>query len=153
MTAATRNGRTLIGVVLNTWDDSGWSSYLLDQGFTMAADAPGTGDQLPAVRTVSADQRRAALMSMPGALGTAALDGTKPVAATSDTAPVTTPTTKKKTEPTTSATKAKVPAESRSSGGSDGGQLAATSTAATSGSGSGIGSMLRSGVPRSSSWP
>src|SRR4051812_10032677 len=72
VTAATRNGRTLIGVVLNTWDDTGWSSSLLDQGFTMAADAKGTGETIPKVRTVTADQRRAALTGLPAALGTAA---------------------------------------------------------------------------------
>ena len=91
MTAATRNGRTLIGVVLDTWDDTGWAGSLLDQGFTMAADSKGTGETIPNVRTVTADQRRAALTGLPAALGTAAT----PLAATTVTAPVTTPTTAK----------------------------------------------------------
>jgi D-alanyl-D-alanine carboxypeptidase (penicillin-binding protein 5/6) len=119
VTAATRNGRTLIGVVLNTWDDTGWSGALLDQGFTMPADAKGVGETLPPVRTATADQRRAALMGMPSALG---------AAATADAAPATTPTTAAhRTEPTTRDTKVIAPVGSR---------LASTSTAASSGSGS-----------------
>jgi serine-type D-Ala-D-Ala carboxypeptidase (penicillin-binding protein 5/6) len=125
VTAATRNGRTLIGVVLNTWDDTGWSGALLDQGFTMPADAKGVGETLPPVRTATADQRRAALMGMPSALGAAALDGST-AAATADAAPATTPTTAAhRTEPTTRDTKVIAPVGSR---------LASTSTAASSGS-------------------
>ena len=36
VTAATRNGRTMIAVVMGTWDDTGWAGYLLDQGFASA---------------------------------------------------------------------------------------------------------------------
>lgn len=136
VTAATRNGRTLIGVVLNTWDDSGWSSALLDQGFSMPADSKGVGETVPPVRTVTADQRRAALMGMPAALGTAALHGATPAAATA--VPATTPTTAApKTESTTRDTKATVPA------GSGSGQLASTSTAASSGSSSTFGTIWK----------
>jgi D-alanyl-D-alanine carboxypeptidase len=126
VTAATRNGRTLIGVVLNTWDDTGWSGALLDQGFTMPADSKGVGETLPPVRTVTADQRRAALVGMPSALGAAALDGSTPATATTATAPATTPTTHARTtDPTTRDTSATAPVGSR---------LASTSTAASSGS-------------------
>jgi D-alanyl-D-alanine carboxypeptidase (penicillin-binding protein 5/6) len=134
VTAATRNGRTLIGVVLNTWDDTGWSSSLLDQGFTMPADSKGTGETIPNVRTVSADQRRAALTGLPAALGTAA---TPLAATTGTTAPATTPTTAKQTEPTTSETKARVPA------GDAGGQLASTGATASSSSGSTLGKVWK----------
>jgi D-alanyl-D-alanine carboxypeptidase (penicillin-binding protein 5/6) len=134
VTAATRNGRTLIGVVLNTWDDTGWSSSLLDQGFTMPADSKGTGETIPNVRTVTADQRRAALTGLPAALGTAA---TPLAATTGTTAPATTPTTAKQTEPTTSETKARVPA------GDAGGQLASTGATASSSSGSTLGKVWK----------
>jgi serine-type D-Ala-D-Ala carboxypeptidase (penicillin-binding protein 5/6) len=133
VTAATRNGRTLIGVVLNTWDDSGWSGFLLDQGFTMPADSTGTGETVPKVRTVTADQRRAALVGLPAALGTAAT----PVAATTATAPATTPTTAQKAEPTTRATHA------RPAAGDAGNQIAATGTTASSSSGSTLGKIWK----------
>jgi D-alanyl-D-alanine carboxypeptidase (penicillin-binding protein 5/6) len=134
VTAATRNGRTLIGVVLNTWDDTGWSSSLLDLGFTMPADSKGTGETIPNVRTVTADQRRAALTGLPAALGTAAT----PLAATTQTTvPATTSTTAKQTEPTTSETKARVPA------GDAGGQLASTGATASSSSGSTLGKVWK----------
>lgn len=124
VTAATRNGRTLIAVVLNTWDDTGWSGSLLDQGFTTPAGAPGTGETIPKVRTVTADQRRAALVGLPAALGTGALDGrsdateTPPATATAATTPKSTPAGTKASEPI----------------GSDGGQLAAATTPADSSS-------------------
>ena len=57
VTSATRDGRTMIAVVLATWDDTGWSGFLLDQGFATPADAPGTGENDPQVRAVTADAR------------------------------------------------------------------------------------------------
>ena len=60
VTSATRNGRTMIAVVMGTWDDTGWAGYLLDQGFATPATAPGTGEKVPPVRAVTADARRAA---------------------------------------------------------------------------------------------
>jgi D-alanyl-D-alanine carboxypeptidase len=94
VTAATRNGRTMIGVVFGTWDDSGWSSYLLDVGFNTAANSPGTGVMLPPVRTVTADSRRLAFAGLPGALGTAGAGATLAAAnVVAPAAPVTTTTT------------------------------------------------------------
>jgi D-alanyl-D-alanine carboxypeptidase len=46
---ATRDGRTMIAVVLGTWDTLGWSTHLLDQGFATPARAQ-VGPRLPAVR-------------------------------------------------------------------------------------------------------
>lgn len=75
VTSATRDGRTLIAVVLGTWDDTGWAGFLLDQGFSTPANAPGTGTSVPPVRIVTADQRRQAFEGLPAALGGPALDG------------------------------------------------------------------------------
>lgn len=45
--AATREGRTMIAVILDSDDAYGAASALLDRGFATPADAPGTGEQLP----------------------------------------------------------------------------------------------------------
>ncbi len=47
---ATRDGRTMIAVVLNTTNMYGIAGALLDKGFATPADAPGLGATLPAVR-------------------------------------------------------------------------------------------------------
>jgi len=47
---ATRDGRRMIAVVLNTTNMYGISAALLDKGFATPADAPGLGAVLPAVR-------------------------------------------------------------------------------------------------------
>jgi D-alanyl-D-alanine carboxypeptidase (penicillin-binding protein 5/6) len=47
---ATRDGRTMIAVVLNTTNMYGIAGALLDKGFATPADAPGLGVTLPAVR-------------------------------------------------------------------------------------------------------
>jgi hypothetical protein len=73
VTAATRNGRTMIAVVMGTWDDTGWAGYLLDQGFSSAPAACSV--KLPPVRAVTADTRRQVYEGLPPALGTPALDG------------------------------------------------------------------------------
>jgi D-alanyl-D-alanine carboxypeptidase len=49
---ATRNGRTVIVVVLGTWDAYGWAERLLDTGFATAP-GHGTGVDLPAVRVTT----------------------------------------------------------------------------------------------------
>jgi D-alanyl-D-alanine carboxypeptidase len=140
VTAATRNGRTLIGVVLNTWDDTGWSGSLLDQGFSMPADSKGTGETIPPVRTVTADQRRIALMGMPAVLGSVAFNGGTPATASTATSPATTATTK---APATESTTRDTKAEKTAPAGSDGGRLAPTSTAASSGSSSTFGDLWK----------
>jgi D-alanyl-D-alanine carboxypeptidase (penicillin-binding protein 5/6) len=52
---ATRNGRTLIAVVINTYDIYGWAAQLLDQGF--AAPAPANARRLPPVAVSPYDSR------------------------------------------------------------------------------------------------
>jgi len=68
--AATRNGRTLIAVVLGV-PDSGYAeaASLLDAGFAMAPDAAGTGEKLPAV-AISQCADRAADQAAFARLGT-----------------------------------------------------------------------------------
>ena len=84
VTSATRDGRTMIAVVLGTWDDTGWAGFLLDQGFSTPAAAPGKGAVLPPVRFATADMRREAFEGLPAALGRPALDGSAsvPISAT-----------------------------------------------------------------------
>jgi D-alanyl-D-alanine carboxypeptidase len=47
---ATRDGHTMIAVVLDADDSYGIASALMDKGFTTPADAPGLGEPLPPVR-------------------------------------------------------------------------------------------------------
>ncbi|MCU1428267.1 MAG: D-alanyl-D-alanine carboxypeptidase [Actinomycetia bacterium] len=54
---ATRNGRTLIAVVLNTWDVYGWAAQYFDLGFSMPPRAKGTGERIPSVRVSPYSQR------------------------------------------------------------------------------------------------
>jgi D-alanyl-D-alanine carboxypeptidase len=75
VTSATRDGRTMIAVVLGTWDDTGWAGFLLDQGFATPTGAEGTGTKVPPVRVATADMRRNAFEGLPAALGRPALDG------------------------------------------------------------------------------
>ncbi len=75
ITAAQRDGRTLIAVVMGTWDDTGWAGYLLDQGFsgtTPAATPTAPLAKLPPVRLATLDGRASAFASVPGVLGTGA---------------------------------------------------------------------------------
>ncbi len=60
--AARRNGRTLIAIVLDAPDTSASAIGLLDKGFAMPADSPGTGDVLPPVHLPAN-----ALAPLPGA--------------------------------------------------------------------------------------
>lgn len=56
-TSATRKGRTLIVVVMQTADPVGWTAKFLDDGFATPVGATGTGAQLPPVRiTTYADR-------------------------------------------------------------------------------------------------
>ncbi len=83
--AATRNGRTLIAVVLGV-PTSGYeeAASLLDAGFAMPPSARGTGEKLPAV-AVSPCSTRAADQTAFAKLGAAA--GPGPAAATAVTVP------------------------------------------------------------------
>ena len=65
--SATRDGRTLVAVVLGVPDTAAWAGALLDQGFS--GTAAGTGETLPPVRAVTADQIRSAVDGMPALLG------------------------------------------------------------------------------------
>ena len=84
ITAAQRDGRTLIAVVMGTWDDTGWAKYLLDQGFagTTAAATPAAPlAKLPPVRLSTLDARAEIVASIPRVLGA----GTAAAAAAKDT--------------------------------------------------------------------
>jgi D-alanyl-D-alanine carboxypeptidase (penicillin-binding protein 5/6) len=59
---ATRNGRTIIAVVLDTIDAYGWAEHFLDTGFADPP-APGSNGSLPPVRVVTYAQRSAQLAS------------------------------------------------------------------------------------------
>jgi D-alanyl-D-alanine carboxypeptidase (penicillin-binding protein 5/6) len=90
--SATRNGRTMIAVVMNVYDTAGWATRLLDQGFGTPKDAAGVGETVPPVRAVTADARRFAYAALPAGLGHGALataaataGGTATVAAASTT--------------------------------------------------------------------
>jgi D-alanyl-D-alanine carboxypeptidase len=126
VTSATRDGRTMIAVVLATWDDTGWSGFLLDQGFSTPANAPGTGEKIPKVRAVTADARLAAFSGLPGALGVA---GRNRPAATVPTTQATTATTK---------APAAEPKEKTPVGDDGGTAIATTAAASTEDSGSGF---------------
>ena len=96
---ATRNGRSLIAVILNTYDTYGWAAQLLDQGFATPNES-GTGERLPEV-AVSPYARRVADQQA----FLAAARGPRPRRPTPTTATAT-PTTLVPggTDPTTSAT-------------------------------------------------
>ncbi len=80
---ATRNGRTIIAVVMNTTDKFGWAQQFLDRGFATALGSPGNGERVPAVRYQSLSQRMAAqrdflTLAVRPAFATAAAPTTKP---------------------------------------------------------------------------
>ncbi len=68
ITAARREGHTMIAVVMGTWDDTGWASYLLDQGFAGITPAGGSAT-LPPVRVATVDGRAATFAALPRAFG------------------------------------------------------------------------------------
>ncbi len=73
ITAAQRDGRTLIAVVMGTWDDTGWAGYLLDQGFggtTPPATPTAPLAKLPPVRLATLDGRASTFAGVPAVLGT-----------------------------------------------------------------------------------
>jgi serine-type D-Ala-D-Ala carboxypeptidase (penicillin-binding protein 5/6) len=86
--AATRNGRTLIVVILGA-PDAGYqeAASLLDAGFATAPDAPGTGETLPAV-AVSRCAARAADQSAFAKLGTSNSSATPTAVTVPDVIPV-----------------------------------------------------------------
>ncbi len=75
ITAAQRDGRTLIAIVMGTWDDTGWAGYLLDQGFSGTTPAPTSTAplaMLPPVRLATLDSRVSAFTGVPSVLGSGA---------------------------------------------------------------------------------
>jgi D-alanyl-D-alanine carboxypeptidase len=62
---ATRDGRTMIAVVMNTTNIYGIATALLDKGFATPADAAGLGDPLPPVRVQPFQAAQAAAL-IPG---------------------------------------------------------------------------------------
>jgi serine-type D-Ala-D-Ala carboxypeptidase (penicillin-binding protein 5/6) len=86
---ATRNGRTLIAVIMNTYDTYGWAAQLLDYGFATPLDTKGTGAKLPAVAVSPYAQRltdRTGFLALVNSSGSTA--NASPVA---DTTTTTTP--------------------------------------------------------------
>lgn len=68
ITAARRDGRTLIAVVMGTWDDTGWAAYLLDQGFA-GANGGAKPAHVPPVRVAPLDGRAGAFAGLPNPFG------------------------------------------------------------------------------------
>ena len=56
---ARRGNRTIITVVMNTWDPNGWSRELLDRGFQTPPNSRGTGVLLPDAHATAFSQRAA----------------------------------------------------------------------------------------------
>src|SRR5262249_44095867 len=85
---ATRNGRTLIAVVLGV-PDAGYAeaASLLDAGFATPANAPGTGETLPKVAVSRCEDRAADQMAFAG-LAAADTPTTSPGATVPGSVPV-----------------------------------------------------------------
>ncbi|HEX4776951.1 MAG TPA: D-alanyl-D-alanine carboxypeptidase family protein [Acidimicrobiia bacterium] len=91
--SATRNGRTLVAVLLGSpggeIGTAQWARQLLDQAYAIAPATNPTGIVLPPTRVFTADQRQATLTSLPrplgGATGAARVERTPPTRA--DTSP------------------------------------------------------------------
>ncbi len=137
ITAAKRDGRTLIAVVMGTWDDTGWAGYLLDQGFA-GADGGPQPVRLPAVHIAPIDGRTGSFANLPHPLGTGAVATNT---AAPDPAPKPRATAKAKTKPKASVTlAAAVPA---ASGSADTTPTSAKTTAPASDAGSSWWSVLK----------
>ncbi len=57
--SATRNGRTIIAVLMNCVDRYNWVKAVLDRGFAAPASSKGTGEKLPAVQDLTYAHRAA----------------------------------------------------------------------------------------------
>jgi D-alanyl-D-alanine carboxypeptidase len=131
VTSASRNGRTMIAVVMGTWDDTGWAGYLLDQGFTTPPATRCPGASIPRVRAITASTRLRAYDGLPSALGVPGLGGTAAAAAAGGATPTTAPTSTT-TKPKPSGEKAT--ASAADSGGTN---IAATPASSTANASSG----------------
>ena len=67
--SATRDGRTMIAVVLGYFDTYKFAQGLLDAGFRSTPNARGTGEKIPAPRVLTAQARADAWGNLPRALG------------------------------------------------------------------------------------
>lgn len=113
ITAARRDGRTLIAVVMGTWDDTGWAGYLLDQGFAGTATGSATPVKLPPVRVIPLDSRVNAFTALPHVLGSGPVAAKVP-AATKPRAETAATKTAAKTATKTAAKPDPTPARTRS---------------------------------------
>ncbi|HEX6311177.1 MAG TPA: hypothetical protein VF152_06090 [Acidimicrobiia bacterium] len=71
--SATREGRSLVAVVLNAGNADGVAAGLLDRGFATDPEAEGTGEHLPDARVTSLQGRLIALTGVPRPLGAPAI--------------------------------------------------------------------------------
>lgn len=128
---ASRDGRTMIAVILNTYDTYGWAWQLLDQGFATAAGDAGTGESLPAVSVSPYAERSADQLAFlrltkgdAAALATGSTTSVTPGAGASGGAAGLTgaalPTTTATTVTATSTSSEKPPASAGSAGKSSG---------------------------------
>jgi D-alanyl-D-alanine carboxypeptidase len=85
--SATRDGRTMIAVVLGYFDTYKFAQGLLDAGFRSAPNARGTGEKIPAPRVLTAQARADAWGNLPRALGRADAAGAQVLAATQTATP------------------------------------------------------------------
>jgi D-alanyl-D-alanine carboxypeptidase len=118
---ATRDGRSLIAVVLNTYDTYGWAVQLLEQGFA-TANEQGTGAELPDVAVSPFAQRAAAqqaFLALTSGPVTTATTAAGPTTSTTAAGPTTS------AAPPSSTVERRVTgsevAQSRDAGGDDGG--------------------------------
>lgn len=87
VSSATRNGRTMIAVVLGYFDTYKFAQGLLDAGFRSAPNARGTGEKIPAPRVLTAEARADAWGNLPRALGRADPAGAHVLGATQTATP------------------------------------------------------------------
>ena len=85
--SATRDGRTMIAVVLGYFDTYKFAQGLLDAGFRSAPNARGTGEKIPAPRLLTAQARADAWGSLPRALGRADAAGAQVLGETQTATP------------------------------------------------------------------
>jgi D-alanyl-D-alanine carboxypeptidase len=80
--SATRDGRTMIAVVLGYFDTYKFAQGLLDAGFQSTPNARGTGEKIPAPRVLTAQARADAWDNLPRALGRATVGAPQVLGAT-----------------------------------------------------------------------
>jgi D-alanyl-D-alanine carboxypeptidase (penicillin-binding protein 5/6) len=115
---ATRNGRTLIAVIMNTYDTYGWAAQLLDYGFATPVGSKGTGASLPPVAVSPYAQRASDRDGFLALVGSTKTDAAPLVGATTTTTPAEAAAVAGTTAPpTTAATTKAAPAAGPSAAG------------------------------------